>query len=112
MPIFITQGRYSEHALKGMMANPEDRAKAVAELFQRAGGKLLGFYFTFGEYDWISIADMPDHRSDLAVVIAGASNGAVTDVRTTVAVTTETFMQACADAAKLAATFKPAGGGE
>ena len=54
---------------------------------------------------------MPDHRSDLAVVIAGASNGAVTDVRTTVAVTTETFMQACADAAKLAATFGPAGGG-
>ena len=48
MPIFITQGRYSEHALKGMMANPEDRAKAVGELFQRAGGKLLGFYFTSG----------------------------------------------------------------
>ena len=25
MPIFITQGRYTEHALKGMMASPEDR---------------------------------------------------------------------------------------
>ena len=79
MPIFITQGRYTEHALKGMMASPEDRVKPLADLFERAGGKLLAFYLTFGEYDWISIADMPDHRSDLAVLIAGASNGAVTD---------------------------------
>ena len=110
MPIFITQGRYTERAVKGMMAHPEDRAKAVADLFERAGGKLLGFYFTFGEYDWLSIADMPDHATDLAVLIAGASNGSVSDLRTTVAVTTETFMQACADAAKLAAGFKAAGG--
>lgn len=110
MPIFITQGRYTEHALKGMMASPEDRVKPLADLFERAGGKLLAFYLTFGEYDWISIAEMPDHRSDLAVLIAGASNGAVTGMRTTVAVTPEAFMEACADAAKLAAAFKPAGG--
>ena len=71
MPIFITQGRYTEHALKGMMASPEDRVKPLADLFERAGGKLLAFYLTFGEYDWISIAEMPDHRSDLAVLIAG-----------------------------------------
>ena len=30
MPIFITQGRYTEHALKGMMASPEDRVKPLA----------------------------------------------------------------------------------
>jgi uncharacterized protein with GYD domain len=110
MPIFITQGRYTDHALKGMIANPENRAKAVGDLFERAGGKLLAFYMTFGEYDWISIAEMPDHRSDLAMVIAGASDGAVTNVRTMVAVTPEEFMQACGDAAKLAPTFKVAGG--
>jgi uncharacterized protein with GYD domain len=110
MPIFITQGRYTEHALKGMMAAPEDRVKPVADLLARAGGRLLAFYMTFGEYDWLSIAEMPDHRSDLAALIAGASNGAVTGMRTTVAVTPETFADACADAAKLAATFKPAGG--
>ncbi|MDF2974090.1 MAG: hypothetical protein K0R61_4540, partial [Microvirga sp.] len=28
MPIFITQGRYSRDAIKGMIANPEDRAEA------------------------------------------------------------------------------------
>jgi hypothetical protein len=52
---------------------------------------------------------MPDDRSDLAVLIAGPSNGAVTAMRTMAAVTPETFMAACADAAGLALGFKSAG---
>lgn len=46
MPIFITQGRYSRDALKGMLAAPEDRAEAVARLAEAAGGKLLAYYVT------------------------------------------------------------------
>lgn len=109
MPIFITQGRYTQAALTGMMHSQENRAKPVAELYERAGGKLLAFYITFGEYDWISIGELPDHRSDLAVLIAGASKGAVSDLKTTIAVTPEEFAQACADAAVLAPGFKGAG---
>jgi len=30
MPIFISQGRYSHDAIKGMIANPEDRAEAAS----------------------------------------------------------------------------------
>ena len=29
MPIFISQGRYSRDAIKGMIAKPEDRAEAA-----------------------------------------------------------------------------------
>ena len=32
MPIFITQGRYSRDAIKGMLAKPEDRLEAAAKL--------------------------------------------------------------------------------
>jgi uncharacterized protein with GYD domain len=109
MPIFITQGRYTQTAITGMMSSHENRAQAVAELYERAGGKMLAFYITFGEYDWISIGELPDHRSDLAVLIAGASKGAVSDLKTTVAVTPEEFALACEDAAKLAPGFKAAG---
>jgi hypothetical protein len=42
------------------------------------------------------------------VLIADATNGAVTAMRTMAAVTPETFMAACADAAGLAPGFKPA----
>ena len=29
MPLFITQGRFTQDAMKGMLAKPEDRAEAA-----------------------------------------------------------------------------------
>jgi hypothetical protein len=49
MPIFIYRGRYSADAVKGMMTSPQDREAALAKVFEKAGGKLLAFYLTFGE---------------------------------------------------------------
>jgi uncharacterized protein with GYD domain len=37
MAIYITQGRYTPDAVKGMVANPENREKAVADLMEKAG---------------------------------------------------------------------------
>lgn len=87
MPIFITHGRYTADAVKGMVEHSQDRAKAVADLFEHAGGKLLGFYITFGEYDWLSIAEVPDAETNLAILLAGISKATVSEVKTTLAVT-------------------------
>jgi uncharacterized protein with GYD domain len=57
MTTYIVQGRYSPEAIKGMMAKPEDRAAAVAKLFEAAGGKLISYYLTFGEYDFLCVAE-------------------------------------------------------
>jgi hypothetical protein len=43
MAIYITQGRAD--AVKGMVASPENREKAVADLMEKAGAKLLAQYF-------------------------------------------------------------------
>ena len=51
MPLFITQGRCTQDAVKGMLAKPEDRADALGELVAKAGGKLIAYYMTFAEYD-------------------------------------------------------------
>ena len=37
MAIYITQGRYTPDAVKGMVASPENREKAVADLMEKAG---------------------------------------------------------------------------
>ena len=50
MPFFITQGRYTESAIGGMIQAPEDRSKALKELVDAAGGRLISWYLTFGEY--------------------------------------------------------------
>ena len=49
MPIFISQGRYSQAAMQGMVKAPEDRTGPVTKLIEAAGGKLLSYYVTFGE---------------------------------------------------------------
>ena len=38
MPIYITQGRYTREAIKGMIVKPEDRADAVSRAVSRVGG--------------------------------------------------------------------------
>ena len=110
MPIYITQGRYTREAIKGMMVRPEDRADAVSRLLAKAGGRLLGYYLTFGDYDFISIAEVPSDLQAASVLLAAASSGGVTDLRTTVAMSAVEAKGAFAAASDLAPGFKSAGG--
>jgi uncharacterized protein with GYD domain len=43
MTIYITQGRYTEQAMKGFLAKPEDRTEATKAIIQAGGGKVLSF---------------------------------------------------------------------
>ena len=109
MPIYICQGRYTANALKGMTTKPEDRSQTVRKLFKDGGGKLISWYLTFGEYDWMVIAEMPNERAMLSSVIAAAEGGSLTDLKTTIALTAEETVKAFQDAKKLRASFKSAG---
>ncbi len=60
MAIFITQGNYSESAIKGMVDNPEDRKAAVAGLMESVGAKLVDYYVTTGNYDFLVISGAVD----------------------------------------------------
>jgi len=110
MPIYITQGRYTRDAIKGMIVKPEDRADAVARLLSKIGGRLLGYYLTFGEYDFLTIAEAPNDVQMAAALLAAGSSGGVTDLRTTVAMTSVEAKGAFAAAGDLVPSFKSAGG--
>ena len=64
----ITRGRFTHDYAKGLVAAPEDREPAVRKLIESAGGKLINFYFTTGDSDFVSIAEGEDaevhHRRD------------------------------------------------
>ena len=110
MPIYITQGRYTREAIKGMIVKPEDRADAVARLLSKAGGRLIGHYLTFGEYDFLVIAEAPSETQMAAVLLAAGSSGGVTDLRTTVAMTSVEAKGVFAAASDLAPSFRSPGG--
>ena len=109
MPIFITQGRFTQDALKGMMEQPEDRAEAVGQLISKSGGKLPAYYRTFGEYDFLVVSEGPSFEgAAVSSIIAGASGG-VMDLKTTLAMTSAEMKNAFAKAASVSASFRPAG---
>jgi uncharacterized protein with GYD domain len=109
MPLFITRGNYTREAMVGMTARPEDRTEAVAKLLASVGGKLHGYYITFGEYDFLLIGEAPNEKDLLAALIVAAGSGGVTNVNTTLAVTAADAKGAFAKANSLAAQFRAAG---
>jgi uncharacterized protein with GYD domain len=111
MPIFISQGRYTRDAIRGMTAKPEDRSRAAAKLLREAGGKLLSYYITFGEYDFLLLAEAPNEIAIASAVLAAAGTGGVTDLRTTLALTPADAMKAFEGARTLAQSFQAAGAG-
>jgi uncharacterized protein with GYD domain len=52
--------------------------EAVSKLIDAVGGKILSYYVTFGEYDWLLITEMPDPRSAAAAIITAAAGGGPT----------------------------------
>jgi uncharacterized protein with GYD domain len=107
--LFITQGRYTREAMAGMMADPEDRGEAVRKLAAEAGGRLISYYFIFGEYDFLLIAEAPDEHKWAQALLVAAATGGVTDLKTTVALTTSEAKQAFAAAKESADKFRAAG---
>jgi uncharacterized protein with GYD domain len=68
--------------VRGMMDHPSDREKVVSDLLTGAGGTLDVYYWMFGQFDGLVIADVPDSISAAAVSIAVSSTGAFGHVET------------------------------
>ncbi len=77
MPIFITQGRYTREAIKGMIVKPEDRYEALARHVARAGGRVMSYYLTFGDYDFLTVIEAPSETQMAALLLSAAATGGV-----------------------------------
>src|SRR5258708_38823746 len=110
MPIYISRGRFTTDAVKGMLAKPENREEAVANLFKSVGGKLIGWYLTFGHHDWLAIGEFPNEKAAASAVLAAAAGGSLSDIETTVARTAKDAHATFVSAGKAAKGFRSAGG--
>ena len=60
----VTRGRFTRDYAKGLIAAPEDREPVVRKLIEGAGGKLVNFYFTTGDADFLLITETNEAESD------------------------------------------------
>jgi uncharacterized protein with GYD domain len=109
MPIYISRGRFTPDAIEGMMAKAENREEAVSKLFESVGGRLIGWYLTFGPYDWLVIGEFPDNKAAASAVLAAAGGGSLSNIETTIAMTAEDAKATFQAAGKAAKHFRSAG---
>src|SRR5437764_11635939 len=102
MALYLVQSAYTAEALATMAKNPQDRTVPISELLQKLGGRSLGIYFCFGEYDIIALAELPDDTAASAFALAAMSPGHLKAYKTTKLFTAEETMEAMRKAGSLA----------
>ncbi|MEL7590063.1 MAG: GYD domain-containing protein [Anaerolineaceae bacterium] len=79
MQKYLFYGAYTPKGYKGLLAEGgESRAEAVRIAAESMGGSLESFYFSFGEYDFYVIVNLPDNVSATAFTLSGNVNAAFT----------------------------------
>ncbi len=94
MPMYLTRFSYTPETWARMIQDPEDRRKAAQAYIEAVGGRLHGFWYSFGDRDGVTLWEAPDNVSMAAVALAIGSGGAVTGLQTTVLMSVEETMDA------------------
>lgn len=107
MATYLLEISYTPAAWAALLANPQDRSKAVAPAIKKLGGKITGFWWTFGERDVIAIIEMPNNVSAAAFSMAVAAGGACKTCKTTPLISVSEGIEAMKKGA--ASGYRPAG---
>ncbi len=107
MPLYLGRFSYTTDAMKALLSQPQDRSAAAREVAESLGGKLLGFWYAFGEFDGVFLMEAPDNASAAALAMAVGAGGALSEVETTVLLDMDEAQDAMRKAA--AATYRSPG---
>lgn len=83
MPSYLIQVAYTSEAVAALVKKPHDRAAVVGKAIEKLGGKVTGFWLSFGDYDVVGVFEMPDNTSAAAFALALGAGGACKSVKTT-----------------------------
>jgi uncharacterized protein with GYD domain len=71
VPAYLWRGSYTAEGAKGLAREGgSKRRDAVTQMVEKAGGKMIAFYFALGDADVVGIAEFPDAATAAAVSIA------------------------------------------
>ena len=109
MPLYMYEAAYTPDSWAAQLKNPQNRVEAVGKaVCEAVGGKLVGGWYCFGDYDLVIIADVPNSESMAAIALAIAAGGAVKASRTTVLMSGAQAVDAMKKADAVAKVYRPA----
>ena len=83
MATYMIQAAYTSGAWGKLVQRPENRMEALTPVVERLGGRLLAWYYSFGEYDVVLLIEVPGNVNAAAASMAAAAGGAVKAIKTT-----------------------------
>ncbi len=107
MAWFLVRFQFSSGSAKAMIENPHDRTGPAKALVESFGGKLHHYFFSFGEYDGVGIAEFPDNKSAVAFSLKAASTSAFSKFDTTVLMPANEAEAAMKQAQETKTTYRP-----
>lgn len=108
MSTYLTAFRQTSDTWAKLIANPEDRRETLAPVFEAAGGKLLGYWYAFGEIDGYALFEAPDDVAAASVLVKVGASGALS-VSTTKLLTVDEAVEAMRRAGDVG--YRPPGSG-
>ena len=109
MPLYMYQAAYTAESIAAQLKHPQNRVDAVGHAACEAvGGKLVGGWYCFGDYDLTLIADVPNNEAMAAIALAIAAGGAIKSAKTTVLMTGAEAVAGMKKAEAVAKVYKPA----
>jgi uncharacterized protein with GYD domain len=107
MATYLIEVSYTTAAMAAMTKNPQDRAKVVSKVVKKLGGKTIGFWNAFGDYDVVGVVEMPDNAAMAAFALAIGAGGSCSKVKTTPLLSMDDSLSAMKKATKIG--YKPIG---
>src|SRR5215469_12345712 len=84
MPLYMYQAADTAEAWAAQLKKPAGRIETVSRaMCEKIGGKFIGAWYAFGEYDAVIILEAPNAEGMAAIALAIGAGGAVKASKTT-----------------------------
>ncbi len=76
MPSYLSLINWTEQGAAEAKNSPE-RLDAATQAVEAAGGRMIFFYMTMGEYDLVTLLELPDDAAAARVLLALGAQGSI-----------------------------------
>src|SRR5712692_9947954 len=88
MPLYMYQAAYTPESWAAQLKNPQNRIETVGrQACEAVGGKLVGGWYCFGDYDVVFICDVQNNEKMTEIALAVAACSAAKASKTTLLMT-------------------------
>ena len=75
MTHYLLQFDYTADAWAALIRKPADRSAAMQALAEANGGRLVGLFFCFTEYDGVVLFEVPTHAAASTIAVTAMAQG-------------------------------------